>query len=73
MTPDLQLDRTLTCGVGYSPLDFTLLDYHFGTIKAWRDAITEVHRRGMYVVLDNTLATVRSFVVPHIRALAYHL
>ena len=47
---------------GYSPVDFTLLDYHFGTIQDWRDAITEVHRRGMYVILDNTLATMSDLI-----------
>lgn len=41
----------------YSPLDLTLLDHHFGNISIWRDAITEIHSRGMYVVMDNTLAT----------------
>ena len=42
---------------GYSPLDFTLLDHHFGTIAEWQDAIAEVHRRGMYVLMDNTMST----------------
>lgn len=44
-------------GDGYGPLDFTLLDRHHGTIQAWRDMITKVHDRDMYVVLDNTVAT----------------
>ena len=42
---------------GYSPLDLTLLDHHFGTITEWQAAIAEVHKRGMYVVLDNTMST----------------
>ncbi|KAK0927193.1 hypothetical protein LTR29_017683 [Friedmanniomyces endolithicus] len=42
---------------GYSPLDLSLSDRHHGTIAAWRDAISEIHHRGMYVVLDNTFAT----------------
>ena len=42
---------------GYSALDTTLLDRHFGNIDTWRNAITEIHRRGMYVLLDNTMAT----------------
>ena len=42
---------------GYSPLDLTLLDHHFGTIQQWQDAIAEIHSRGMYVVMDNTMAT----------------
>jgi alpha-1,3-glucan synthase len=35
----------------------TLLDKHFGTVKLWQDVIDEVHRRGMLVVLDNTMGT----------------
>lgn len=31
----------------YSPLDHTLLDMHFGNITAWREAIAEIHKRGM--------------------------
>lgn len=31
----------------YSPLDHTLLDLHFGNITAWRNAIDEIHERGM--------------------------
>lgn len=42
---------------GYGVVDTTLLDAHFGTIQTWRDAITEIHKRGMYVLFDNTIAT----------------
>jgi len=42
---------------GYSPLDLTLLDRHFGNIDDWRAMISEIHRRGMYIILDNTMAT----------------
>lgn len=42
---------------GYSPLDTTLLDRHLGDLQTWRYAISEIHRRGMYILLDNTLAT----------------
>lgn len=42
---------------GYSALDTTLLDQHYGDLDAWRSAVTEIHRRGMYVIIDNTLAT----------------
>ena len=41
----------------YSPLDLSILDPHFGTLQTWRNAIDEIHARGMYVVLDNTFAT----------------
>jgi alpha-1,3-glucan synthase len=42
---------------GYSPADTTLLDKHFGTLADWRRAVTEIHNRDMYVLVDNTLAT----------------
>ncbi|PSS03495.1 alpha amylase [Coniella lustricola] len=41
----------------YSPLDLTLLDKHFGNVSMWQDAVAEIHDRGMYVILDNTMAT----------------
>ncbi|KAF2641815.1 alpha-1,3-glucan synthase [Massarina eburnea CBS 473.64] len=42
---------------GFGALDFTLLDHHHGQIEDWRNLITEMHRRDMYVILDNTLGT----------------
>ena len=47
---------------GYSPVDFTLLDYHWGTIETWRNAIKAIHDRGMYVVMDNTMATMSDLI-----------
>ena len=44
-------------GDGYGPLDLTLLDAHLGTIKHWQDLIADMHSRGMYVIFDNTMAT----------------
>lgn len=41
----------------YSPLDQTLLDRHFGTIQEYRDLISAIHERGMWVVLENTMST----------------
>ena len=46
----------------YSPLDMTLLDWHFGNISAWRNAIDEIHHRGMYVILDNTMSTMGDLI-----------
>ncbi|KAH0142689.1 putative alpha 1,3 glucan synthase, partial [Aureobasidium melanogenum] len=46
----------------YSPLDFTLLDHHFGKIADWRAAVDEIHRRGMYIILDNTFATMADLI-----------
>ncbi|RDW76848.1 uncharacterized protein DSM5745_06840 [Aspergillus mulundensis] len=47
---------------GYSPVDTTLLDMHLGTLEDWRNAIAEIHRRGMYVVVDNTVATLSNLI-----------
>ncbi|KAJ5081763.1 hypothetical protein NUU61_010027 [Penicillium alfredii] len=47
---------------GYSALDTTLLDQHFGTLQAWRNAITEIHNRGMYVIFDNTVSTMGDLI-----------
>lgn len=46
----------------FSPLDLTVLDHHYGTIQEWRDVIQEIHSRGMYVVLDNTFATMGDLI-----------
>ncbi|KAK0712424.1 alpha-1,3-glucan synthase-like protein [Lasiosphaeria miniovina] len=46
----------------YSPLDLTLLDKHFGSILTWQTAIDEIHKRGMYVVMDNTMATMGDLI-----------
>lgn len=42
---------------GYSVLDHTLLDRHLGNITQWRSAVQKIHEKGMYVILDNTMAT----------------
>ncbi|KAK4145101.1 glycosyltransferase [Dichotomopilus funicola] len=31
----------------YSPVDLTLLDKHYGDIKAWQEVIDDIHSRGM--------------------------
>ncbi|KAJ4081994.1 hypothetical protein NW760_004945 [Fusarium oxysporum] len=41
----------------YSPLDFTVLDHHFGAIMDWQNMVDEAHSRGMYVILDHTFST----------------
>lgn len=41
----------------YSPLDFTVIDHHHGRIEEWRELISAIHNRGMYVLLDNTMGT----------------
>ncbi|RAQ45497.1 hypothetical protein AFGD_005920 [Aspergillus flavus] len=47
---------------GYSPVDTTLLDMHHGTLEDWRRTITEIHKRDMYVIVDNTLATMSNLI-----------
>ncbi|KAH2916900.1 hypothetical protein KXV64_009499 [Aspergillus fumigatus] len=47
---------------GYSPVDTTLLDMHHGTLEDWRRTITEIHNRDMYVIMDNTLATLSNLI-----------
>nr|POE74642.1 cell wall alpha-1,3-glucan synthase ags1 [Quercus suber] len=41
----------------YSPYDHTILDHHFGNIQQYREVIQAIHDRGMYVLFDNTMAT----------------
>ncbi|KAF9483766.1 modular protein with glycoside hydrolase family 13 and glycosyltransferase family 5 domains [Pholiota conissans] len=41
----------------YSPLDFSVLDPHWGTIQDWRDTIDAIHARGMYFMADFTVGT----------------
>ncbi|GKZ26283.1 hypothetical protein AbraIFM66951_003610 [Aspergillus brasiliensis] len=47
---------------GYSPLDLTLMDHHYGTIDDWRNMISEAHRRGLYVLFDNTFGTMGDLI-----------
>ena len=47
---------------GYSPQDFSLLDRHLGDIAQWRAAVDAIHAAGMYVILDNTMATMGDLV-----------
>jgi hypothetical protein len=54
-TPETICPYLLTLPV--QPVDLTLLDKHFGTIKLWQEVIDEIHERKMWVVLDNTMAT----------------
>ncbi|KAJ5836538.1 Glycoside hydrolase superfamily, partial [Penicillium robsamsonii] len=47
---------------GYSPVDTTLLDMHYGTLEDWRRTVDEIHKRNMYVLVDNTLATLSNLI-----------
>jgi alpha-1,3-glucan synthase len=46
----------------YSPLDHTILDHHFGNLDEWRKAIQAIHERGIYVIVDNTMATMSNLI-----------
>ncbi|KAL8801671.1 MAG: hypothetical protein Q9182_004308 [Xanthomendoza sp. 2 TL-2023] len=49
-------------GDGFSPLDLTLLDPHLGTIRQGQDLIADMHARGMYIIVDNTMATMGDLI-----------
>jgi alpha-1,3-glucan synthase len=48
--------------LGYSPLDFTVLDPHWGTINDWRNTINAIHARGMYLMVDFTVGTMSDLI-----------
>ena len=52
----------LSASAGYSPLDFTVLDPHWGTIDDWRWAIDQIHARGMYFMADFTVGTMADLI-----------
>ncbi|KAI9206635.1 glycoside hydrolase family 13 and glycosyltransferase family 5 domain-containing protein [Polychytrium aggregatum] len=47
---------------GYNPLDSTLLDEHFGSVSDWRAMVAAAHQRGIYVVIDVTVATMGDLI-----------
>jgi glycosidase len=47
---------------GYSPLDFSVLDPHWGTLDDWRNTINEIHARGMYFMADFTVGTMGDLI-----------
>jgi alpha-1,3-glucan synthase len=46
----------------YSPIDFSLIDPHWGTLDDWRNLVDEMHSRGMYIMLDFTVGTMSDFI-----------
>jgi alpha-1,3-glucan synthase len=52
----------LMINAGYSPLDLTVLDPHYGTVKEWQAFIDEVHRRDMYFMADFTVGTLGDLI-----------
>lgn len=47
---------------GYSPLDFTVADPHWGTIDDWVQFVDTLHARGMYLILDFTVGTMSDLI-----------
>jgi alpha-1,3-glucan synthase len=47
---------------GYSPLDFTVTDPHWGTLQDWQNTIDEIHARGMYFMVDFTVGTMGDLI-----------
>jgi glycosidase len=47
---------------GYSPLDFTVLDPHYGTLQEWQSAIDQIHAHGMYFMADFTVGTMGDLI-----------
>lgn len=49
-------------GPGYSAIDFTILDPHYGTMQEWVDLIDAMHQRNMYIILDFTVGTMGDLI-----------
>ncbi|KAF8825486.1 hypothetical protein HHX47_DHR6000210 [Lentinula edodes] len=47
---------------GYSPLDFSVLDPHWGTWDEWVETIDKIHARGMYFMADFTVGTMSDLI-----------
>jgi len=48
--------------LGYSVIDFSLVDPHWGTIDDWRVLVDAIHAKGMYIMMDFTVGTMGDFV-----------
>jgi alpha-1,3-glucan synthase len=42
---------------GYSAIDFSLLDPHYGTMDDWVYLIDRMHEKGIYIIMDFTVGT----------------
>lgn len=47
---------------GYSAIDFTLLDPHYGTLQEWVDLVDRIHAKGMSIILDFTVGTMGDLI-----------
>jgi alpha-1,3-glucan synthase len=48
--------------LGYSPLDFSVLDPHYGTLQEWQNAIVAIHAHNMYIMVDFTVGTMADLI-----------
>jgi alpha-1,3-glucan synthase len=48
--------------LGYSPLDFSVVDPHWGTLDDWRNTIDKIHAHNMYIMVDFTVGTMGDLV-----------
>jgi len=48
--------------LGTSPLDFTVLDPHWGTLDDWRSTIDTIHAHNMYIMVDFTVGTMADLI-----------
>jgi len=55
-------DYTYHLFPGYSVIDFSLLDPHWGDIDDWRNLIDIIHAKGMVVMMDFTVGTMADYI-----------
>lgn len=48
--------------LGYSPLDFSVVDPHWGVLADWQNAIDTIHAHNMYIMVDFTVGTMGDLV-----------
>lgn len=56
------ISHALKLVLGYSPLDFSVLDPHWGTLTDWQNAIDTIHAHNMYIMVDFTVGTMGDLV-----------
>ncbi len=59
---DLSHFPMIKLALGYSPLDFSVLDPHWGTLDDWRKTVDIIHAHNMYIMIDFTVGTMGDLV-----------
>jgi alpha-amylase len=52
LSPISRVDRKGTLGSYYAVSDYTAINPEFGTMKDWTELVTEIHKKGMKVIID---------------------